>query len=90
MIDIFKAYVCAYHNEVTGSRHLLVIERPDGEKYRILLDYGYYQEPDYRYLNYVDDINPCKIDAIILTHNHIDHTGLVPKAVRNGYRIQFI
>ena len=86
MNKAFKAYISDYHNEVTGSRHLLVIDRPDGETYRILVDYGYYQKPNYRYLNYVDDINPEKIDAIILTHNHIDHTGLVPKAVKNGYR----
>lgn len=81
-----KAYVCAYHNEVTGSRFLVVIERPDGVTYRILVDYGYFQEPKYRYLNYVDDINPENIDAIIVTHNHIDHTGLLPKAVRQGYK----
>ena len=86
MNDAFKAYLCAYGNEVTGSKHLLVLERPDGTTYRILVDDGYYQEPSYRYLNYVDDLNPEKIDAIIVTHNHIDHTGLIPKDVKNGYR----
>ena len=86
MYDVLKAYLSAYHNEVTGSRFLLTLERPDKEMYHILIDYGYYQEPSYRYLNYVDDINPEKIDAIVLTHNHIDHTGLVPKAVKQGYK----
>ena len=86
MNDVFKFYLSSYHNEVTGSRFLLVLERPDKKIYRILIDYGYYQEPSYKYLNYVDDINPEKIDAIILTHNHIDHTGLVPKAVKQGYK----
>ncbi len=86
MKDVFKGYLCAYGNEVTGSKHLLVLERPDGDVYRILIDDGYYQEPNYRYLNYVDELNPEKIDAIIVTHNHIDHTGLIPKDVKNGYR----
>lgn len=86
MNNVLKGYVCAYNSEVTGSKHMLVLERPDGVKYHILLDDGYFQEPEYRYLNYVDDINPDNIDAIILTHNHIDHTGLVPKTVKNGYR----
>lgn len=81
-----KGHVSAYHNEVTGSRFLVVIERPDEVTYRILIDYGYFQEPKYRYLNYVDDLNPENIDAIIVTHNHIDHTGLLPKAVRQGYK----
>lgn len=86
MKDALKAYVTAYYNEVTGSRTYLVIERPDGIVNRILIDYGYFQEINYRYLNYVDDFNPEKVDAIIVTHNHIDHTGLLPKAVKQGYR----
>lgn len=80
-----KAYLSAYHQEVTGSRFLLRIEFPDGEKSTILIDCGYFQEIEYRVLNYVYDINPEKIDAVILTHNHVDHTGLVPKLVREGY-----
>lgn len=86
MNSALKVYASAYHNEVTGSRILLVAERPDGVTYRILIDYGYFQEIPYRYLNYVDDLDPETIDAIILTHNHIDHIGLVPKAVKQGYR----
>lgn len=86
MRDAFKVYLCAYSNEVTGSKFMLVVERPDGKKYHILIDDGYFQEPNYRYLNYVEDLNPDNIDAIILTHNHIDHTGLVPKTVKHGYR----
>ncbi|MBQ7409901.1 MAG: MBL fold metallo-hydrolase [Clostridia bacterium] len=81
-----KGYVTAYHNEVTGSSFLVVIERPDGITNRVLVDKGYFQEPKYRYLNYVDDLDPENIDAIVVTHNHIDHTGLIPKLVRQGYR----
>lgn len=86
MNSAFKAYASAYHNEVTGSRIMIVVERPDDVKYRILIDDGCYQEIPYRYLNYVEDMNPDMIDAIILTHNHIDHTGLVPKTVKQGFR----
>ena len=82
----FKVYASAYNNEVTGSRCLIVIERPDGLTFRVLIDCGYYQEEKYKYLNYVDDLSPEKIDAIIITHNHIDHTGLLPKFIRKGYR----
>lgn len=82
----FKAYLSAYHNEVTGSRLLVVVEFPNGTTRRILVDCGYFQEIKYRHLNYVDDLNPESIDAMIITHNHIDHTGLIPKFVRYGYQ----
>lgn len=82
----FKAYLSAYHNEVTGSRFLLELKFIDGRTYRLLIDCGYFQEIKYRYLNYINDLDPTKIDAILITHNHIDHTGLLPKMIRNGYR----
>lgn len=81
----FRAFLSAYHDEVTGSRMLLSVN-VEGNDYRILIDCGYYQEIEYRYLNYIDDIVPATIDAILVTHNHIDHTGLIPKLVRQGYR----
>lgn len=83
---VSKACLSAYHNEVTGSRNLLEVSFVDGRTYHILVDCGYFQEIEYRHLNYMDDLDPTKIDAILVTHNHIDHTGLLPKMVKNGYR----
>ena len=82
----FRVYACAYYSEVTGSKTLLVVERPDGIKFRILIDDGYFQEIPYRFLNYVEEFDPAEIDAIIITHNHIDHTGMVPRTVKQGFR----
>lgn len=81
-----RIYLSAYHSEVTGSRLMLVIQYPNGKIKRILIDCGYFQEIEYRYLNYIEDFNPESIDAVLVTHNHIDHTGLLPKMVKNGYR----
>lgn len=83
---VTKAVLSAYQNEVTGSKNLLEVSFVDGRKYELLIDCGYFQEIEYRHLNYVSDLDPTKIDAILVTHNHIDHTGLIPKMVKNGYR----
>jgi len=67
---------------VTGSQHLLEI---NGKK--LLLDCGLYQghreETYLRNRNFPFD--PRTIDAVILSHAHIDHSGNLPHLVKNGY-----
>ena len=70
--------------EVTGSKHLITLE--SGKK--ILLDCGMFQgkgmETDYSNRNLGFD--PREIDHIILTHAHIDHSGLIPYVYKLGFR----
>jgi len=67
---------------VTGSQHLLEI---NGAK--LLLDCGLYQgrrsESYERNLTFHYD--PRKVDAVILSHAHIDHSGNLPNLVKQGY-----
>jgi len=67
---------------VTGSRHLISI---NGHK--LLLDCGLFQgrrkETRARNLNFPFD--PANIDAVILSHAHIDHSGNLPNLVRRGF-----
>lgn len=68
---------------VTGSKHLLTLA--NGKKY--LLDCGMFQglgkETDV--LNREFGFDPASIDHMILSHAHIDHSGLLPKLVKEGY-----
>ncbi len=67
---------------VTGSRHLLEV---DGT--RILVDCGLYQERQFASRNWDPfDVPPASIDAVLLTHAHLDHCGLLPKLVKEGFR----
>jgi metallo-beta-lactamase family protein len=68
---------------VTGSRHLL-----DVDGYRVLIDCGLFQGlKELRLRNWEKfPINPASINAVILTHAHIDHTGYLPRLVREGFR----
>lgn len=67
---------------VTGSQHLLEING-----HRLLLDCGLYQgrrsETYERNLNFAYD--PRSVDAVVLSHAHIDHCGNLPNLVKNGY-----
>jgi len=69
---------------VTGSKHLITLK--NGKK--ILLDCGLFQglgkESDV--LNKDFGFDPETIDTMVLSHAHIDHCGLVPKLVKDGYR----
>ncbi len=68
---------------VTGSKHLLTLK--NGKKY--LLDCGMFQgmgaETDI--LNREWGFSPAEVDYLILSHAHIDHTGLIPKLVKDGF-----
>ncbi len=67
---------------VTGSRHLL---QADGTN--ILVDCGLYQERQLKARNWDPfPIPPKDIDAVLLTHAHLDHCGLLPKLVREGFK----
>jgi metallo-beta-lactamase family protein len=55
-------------------------------KSRILIDCGMYQERDLRERNWEPfGFPPDSLDAILLTHAHLDHCGLIPKIVQAGY-----
>lgn len=79
-MKITASFLGAAEN-VTGSRHLLEI---DGCK--ILIDCGLYQERDFIDRNWDPfPIPPSEIDAVLLTHAHLDHCGLLPKLVKEGF-----
>jgi metallo-beta-lactamase family protein len=75
---------CGAARVVTGSSHLLLLD--DG--FKLLLDCGLFQGGE----NYIDEYNasfefdPKEIDALILSHAHIDHSGRIPKMVKEGFR----
>ncbi|MBN7771239.1 MBL fold metallo-hydrolase [Marinobacter daepoensis] len=68
---------------VTGSRYLL-----SDDNHRMLLDCGMYQGvKTLRRRNWAKfPVDPSTIEAVVLTHAHIDHSGYLPALVKNGFR----
>src|SRR6478609_7249359 len=68
---------------VTGSKHLITLN--SGKK--ILLDCGMFQGlgRDTFLLNSNFGFEAASVDYLLLSHAHIDHSGLIPKLVREGF-----
>lgn len=68
---------------VTGSKHLIILD--NGNKY--LLDCGLFQGlgKDTDGLNRIFKFDPSTVNYLILSHAHIDHCGLIPKLVKEGF-----
>ncbi|MCF6092976.1 MBL fold metallo-hydrolase [Microaerobacter geothermalis] len=67
---------------VTGSCYLLEIERD-----KVLVDCGMFQgSKEMEGWNFETPISPNEISTIILTHAHIDHSGLIPRLYKLGFR----
>lgn len=73
---------------VTGSKHLLTLS--NGIK--ILLDCGMFQGMGQQTdeLNRHFGFNPAEVNYLLLSHAHIDHSGLIPKLVKEGFKGQII
>jgi metallo-beta-lactamase family protein len=69
---------------VTGSKHLITLD--NGKK--ILLDCGMFQGlgKNTDQLNALPGFDAASVDVLILSHAHIDHSGLIPKLTRDGFR----
>jgi metallo-beta-lactamase family protein len=77
-----KLHFLGASGQVTGSRYVV-----ESGSARIMIDCGLFQEREYLERNWRPCPVPAKdIETLLLTHAHIDHLGLVPKLVREGFR----
>ncbi len=75
---------------VTGSKHLINTSADPGDKagLQVLIDCGLFQgQKEWRERNWQPlPVPPREIDAVILTHAHLDHCGWIPRLVKEGFR----
>ncbi len=67
---------------VTGSRYLI-----EANNTMFLVDCGLYQERDFQKRNWEPfRCSPKKLEAVFLTHAHLDHSGMLPRLVKEGFQ----
>ena len=75
---------------VTGSKHLINTSSDTSGRngFQLLIDCGLFQGPkEWRERNWQDPPVPAReIDAVVLTHAHLDHCGWIPRLVKAGFR----
>jgi metallo-beta-lactamase family protein len=77
-----KIHFLGANKNVTGSKHVVEVNG-----LRILLDCGEFQGPrkETRERNSTMPFDPASIDVLLLSHAHIDHSGLIPILCRGGF-----
>jgi len=79
-MNIKLSFLGAAQN-VTGSQYLVEVNNS-----RFLVDCGFYQERQFKDRNWQPfSFDPQSLDAVLLTHAHLDHCGLLPKLVHEGF-----
>ena len=81
-----KLYFLGANRQVTGSRYVL-----DVAGKQIMIDCGLFQERPYLDRNWAPcPVGAANIDVMLLTHAHIDHSGLIPRFFKEGFRGKII
>ncbi len=76
-----KIHFLGANRQVTGSRYCL-----EAAGKQVLIDCGMFQERQYLGRNWeTSPIPPDQLDALVLTHAHLDHCGLIPRLVAHGF-----
>ncbi|MCO6438803.1 MAG: MBL fold metallo-hydrolase [Phycisphaerae bacterium] len=77
-----KLHFLGANRQVTGSCYLL-----EHDRLRLLIDCGMYQEREFLSRNWAPlAVPPGSINAVLLTHAHLDHCGLLPRLVHDGFK----
>ena len=86
-MDVSLQFLGAAHC-VTGSKYLLTLDGGPATKHQVMVDCGLFQGlKELRLRNREPlPLTPAEVDIVVLTHAHIDHTGYLPKLVRDGFR----
>jgi metallo-beta-lactamase family protein len=76
-----KIHFLGANRQVSGSRYGL-----ENDRTRILIDCGMFQERAFQSRNWEDGpVTAATVQAVVLTHAHIDHCGLLPRLVKQGF-----
>jgi metallo-beta-lactamase family protein len=79
---------CGAARTVTGSQYYLEYTEPSGKVFRFCVDSGMFQVGNRLNLFKINSrilFDPKKLDAIVLTHAHLDHCGRIPYLVKEGF-----